>query len=443
MHPPSVDDDPIGSRGVGGKADDNRGAWLRQHLAQRNATLSPAEQAQKREKMAASAHSFYRGTASLFYADLGADARLNIFGAPGTRTFIQGDLHLLNFGAFDDGAGDIVFDLNDFDEAIIADYQLDLWRLAISLVLVASEHGFDGRSRTVVDAFVESYLDQVARLRGTDRERTLSFRARNTYGQLDDLLEETERDNSRRDMLRARTDVTEGWRHFDLRREDQSAVEAATFGRITQAWVAYANTLQDGRLDSEYLAIKDVCIRLGAGTGSLGSLRYYVLVEGPSTSNDDDVILDVKHQRQPASYGFLPAEVEWRNEISFTNPAERVITAERALLTFPNPHLGWLLLDGSFFSVRERSPFKESLRLEELDSSRELRRVAEQLGLILASAHARGDRDFDSSLVPQSFDRDADERFDGSHDEFRDLVWQVASSYAAQVAQDYQAFLQF
>lgn len=35
----------------------------------------------------------------------------------------------------------VIFDLDDFDETLIADYQLDLWRLAVSILLAIQENG--------------------------------------------------------------------------------------------------------------------------------------------------------------------------------------------------------------------------------------------------------------------------------------------------------------
>ena len=72
----------------------------------------------KFRKMAADPFAFYRGSACLFYADMATlddrwcDERTS-------RVWIQGDLHAENFGTYMDGAGRIVFDVNDFDEAYL------------------------------------------------------------------------------------------------------------------------------------------------------------------------------------------------------------------------------------------------------------------------------------------------------------------------------------
>ena len=71
--------------------------------------------------MAESAFTFLRGTAHLFWSDPGADERLSDFGDPRVRGWVQGDLHTDNFGAFDNDRGTVVYDLNDFDEAVLAD----------------------------------------------------------------------------------------------------------------------------------------------------------------------------------------------------------------------------------------------------------------------------------------------------------------------------------
>lgn len=70
----------------------------------------------KFRKMAASPFAFYRGSASLFYADVSRDAD-PFLNAQTSRVWIQGDLHAENFGTYMNGAGVLVFDVNDFDEA--------------------------------------------------------------------------------------------------------------------------------------------------------------------------------------------------------------------------------------------------------------------------------------------------------------------------------------
>ena len=58
-----------------------------------------------------------------------------------------------------------MYGLNEFDEAVIADYQYDVWRMAISVVLTASSNGgecaTEGVLKAAVQAFARSYLRSV------------------------------------------------------------------------------------------------------------------------------------------------------------------------------------------------------------------------------------------------------------------------------------------
>ena len=47
--------------------------------------------------------------------------------------WITGDQHVSNFGAWRNRHGAIVFGINDFDEAVVYDFQIDIWRLAVSM----------------------------------------------------------------------------------------------------------------------------------------------------------------------------------------------------------------------------------------------------------------------------------------------------------------------
>ena len=46
---------------------------------------------------------------------------------------MDGDAHLSNFGMYGTPQREVVFDLNDFDEAIIGPWEWDLKRLAASV----------------------------------------------------------------------------------------------------------------------------------------------------------------------------------------------------------------------------------------------------------------------------------------------------------------------
>lgn len=88
-----------------------------------------------------------------------------------------------------DDTGTAVFGMNDFDEALVADYQLDLRRLATSLVLEGRAAGVsDKDSHAAGDAMAEAYLDQLDDDRHDGDENDRRFTAGATTGAIHDVL---------------------------------------------------------------------------------------------------------------------------------------------------------------------------------------------------------------------------------------------------------------
>lgn len=433
-----------GALDPGGKSDGTGERDPVAAIADWNAGLSADDRHAKFCKMAASPFVFYRGTNHLFWADLGRDARLAELGSPLTETWIQGDLHPENLGTFDDDDGVIVYGVNDFDESVIADYQLDLWRMAASLVLVAEDNGERDRDRqaSVIDAFVESYLDAMDDYSCGDGELDAKFDEHGVSGRLNDLIDDVAGDESREQMLESWTEVIEGERLFDLSLAKLEAAPPQQDAELREAMAGYLDTLSGG-LDSDpgYFAVKDVARRLLAGTGSLGTPRYYVLIEGKSGDPDDDRILDVKRQGMPTAIVFAEPDRRARYSASFDNHAERHAAAYKAMMDDTDDHLGWMALSDGFYSVRERSFAKDALGLDELESIDDFRQVAADWGEILAATHARADDDFDPALVGHSVDSEITELVDGRHDHVRALVRDVAFTYAGVVVDDWLQFV--
>jgi uncharacterized protein (DUF2252 family) len=113
----------------------------------------------KFRKMASSPFAFYRGSASLFYADVSRDDD-PFLNAQTSRVWIQGDLHAENFGTYMNGAGVLVFDVNDFDEAYVGPFTWDVKRLAASLALIGHAKALsDNDIRRMIDACARGYAD--------------------------------------------------------------------------------------------------------------------------------------------------------------------------------------------------------------------------------------------------------------------------------------------
>ncbi|WP_280495253.1 DUF2252 family protein, partial [Nocardia farcinica] len=79
-------------------------------------------------RMASGPFTFYRGAAGLMAADL-ADGPVT-----GVHAQLCGDAHPANFGLYGTSRGEIVMDINDFDETIRGPWEWDLERLAAGRV---------------------------------------------------------------------------------------------------------------------------------------------------------------------------------------------------------------------------------------------------------------------------------------------------------------------
>ena len=86
-------------------------------------------------RMVTSPYGFLRGTAIVMAADV---AQLP---ATGITPVICGDAHLGNFGFYASPEGELVIDLNDFDEAHPGSWEWDLRRLVASIVVAGRENG--------------------------------------------------------------------------------------------------------------------------------------------------------------------------------------------------------------------------------------------------------------------------------------------------------------
>eukprot|EP00897_Mesotaenium_endlicherianum_P006429 jgi/Mesen1/5814/ME000296S05103 len=337
-------------------------------------------------------------------------------------------------GAYYNNKSTLVYGLNDFDDAVIGDYQYDMWRLAISIVLCAQRNGhLDlAAQERVVAAFARAYLDRVVSYKRTEGGRT--FTDENTRGKLRDFLAAVEKRESAAKML--------------AKCEGEKAA-------LKQAFPVYYGQQRVGHDGAEGAAgapweILDIAARVSQGLGSLGLKRYYVLAR----VNDQVVILDVKQQVKPAAFHFMSAAERWEYKHMFANDALRHAMACSALTAFTDPFNGWLELPGgTTFSVRERSPYKQSfpaLKKEArgtfkglaLTSEKRFTSLAEQWGMILATEHAHARHDFDGAMGRFKFRQEVESLTAGEHnrDAFCLLIWQIARDYAGQVEHDHRYF---
>lgn len=437
-------------------------------IKEANKSLKTTIKYEKYCRLACAAFPFYRATNYLFWDDFSEDDRLSEFSSEKTNIWLSGDLHVDNFGSFNNDKDEVVFDINDFDESVIADYQYDVWRMAASIVLAMSNShptALNSEKKEnitdVIAQFSESYLDTLEQYKGNNKEQETYFTEDNTNGKIKELITYAA-GRSRKKLLKKWTVKENEQRRFKTPEEREKLGIASPEEKeaITSQMVAYGKTL-NGKIDynKNYFEVKDIAPRLKAGLGSLGTPRYYILIEGESDSLKDDRILDIKRQSKPTPYQVFNAEEKAAYDQWFENDAQRHAIGYRALTKHTDDFLGWMYLSdkkgefSGYYSVREISPNKASLDdLEDQDGNTfnlgnaqqsDLLDIAKLWGKILATDHARSDKDFQEKYIPYSFEKQVTKLTDGKHKEFAKLVKEVAFSYANQVETDYDSFLKF
>src|SRR6185369_2673126 len=134
-----------------------------------NAGRDPERLAMKLAKMRADPFVFLRGSCHLFYAALPDCAAL----ARAPVTWICGDLHLENFGSYKGDNRLVYFDINDFDEAVLAPCSWDLVRFLASLRLGAASLAVNAAEADLLcRGFVAAYAAALAdgKARWVERE---------------------------------------------------------------------------------------------------------------------------------------------------------------------------------------------------------------------------------------------------------------------------------
>ncbi|MBO0902599.1 DUF2252 domain-containing protein [Jiella sonneratiae] len=349
---------------------------LREDHAQRIEQRNPAAAA-KFDKLADDFFKFFRGTALLFYRDMvGQDAHM-------PSVMALGDVHPENFGVMPDENGAPIFGVNDFDETIYAPFTWDLKRGATGFWIAAREEGGLNRKkrRKIVKKFVKGYLEAMQSYAEHATEKNDGYRMDNSPAVIQRLFEEAWEERH-----------TWLWDDYlkpsgrGFRASDELQPMSSEIGKFQKAIddLAKANGIDAPDRAGE-LKVKDVCMRHGQGTASLGLPRYYVLIEGPSKDATDDLIIEFKRARQSAVEGLAPP-----SEFHAGAKADRIAHGQSVQLAHGDIFYGAVEIDGESFMSRERAPFRDDIDLDEL-SFGTWKEYAEVCGAALAQAHALSD----------------------------------------------------
>ncbi|UYF98929.1 DUF2252 domain-containing protein [Halomonas sp. GD1P12] len=400
----------------------------------------PAAQRQARfARMAASSRRFFDATNHLYWQDVWPEWRLALFGGwPETQTWLHGDARLHSFAAVGHAGQPIRYGLTGVDRALIGDYQLDLWRLAASLVLNIREHG--ELSSKALDralwALAQGYRERLDALR--EGQSAKGSELQNTKGPLKAFLGKVADKQHPGRALDKWTELTEQQgRRFVPQPNKLANLPVDVASRLKRLIENdYPQTLpkpvKEG--DEGHFRVKDTARRLN----TLGVEHYYALLEGGARGEHDDVIIEVVEQTPPPAFHLLSRADQqgWRK--LFPNEALRHAAAFHALAPHADPYLGWLTLNDRVFAVRRVAGFEKRLPTHKLKSAKTYRRLAHQWGGLLAEHHVQAAAALHRE--PARFVEAVCRRIDGREEAFCESVATFATRYADCVEQDYRLF---
>jgi uncharacterized protein (DUF2252 family) len=393
----------------------------------------------KFRKMAADPYAFYRGSAALFYADMAttpdpwADERTG-------RVWIHGDLHAENFGTYMNSRGELVFDVNDFDEAYLGHFSWDLRRFLASLALLGWQKALpEDDVRALSRIYVKAYLEQVQHYVKAPQDESYALRLDNTDGAILAVLQQA-RLATRVDLLDAATVVEDSERRFVRNAAAQSPSKAME-KKVRSAFEAYLDTIPKSKREQRlvFYDVKDVVTKVGFGVGSAGLPAYNVLIEGFNQALENDVVLSMKQGNVAAASRVVDDDKAAR---FFDHAGHRTAVSQWALQVHADPFLGYTTIDDVGYVVDELSPYEFDLDWSELTEPEQIEPVVAHLGRATAKVHCVSDEDNPAKLVKFSTEQAIAAMVDADPDGFRNDLVTFGIEYAEQVREDHRLFVE-
>ncbi|WP_367342509.1 DUF2252 domain-containing protein [Limosilactobacillus sp.] len=378
----------------------------------------------RHQRMGVNAFTFFRGTAELMEADLRQQNQSGIL------AIICGDAHVNNYGFYASPERKLLFDLNDFDEARIGNWESDLKRLMVSIILAGRVNGFDDDDlRKILKKVVKVYRRSVK----YDYHQSLasnfysSFEINDMMQELKDsadghvsnssfnkilnkILVKSSKSNSETITNKMTKLDKNGKRVFVDNPPRARHVTPHIYQEIVNGYYSYRSQVRsDVRVFLANFNISDI-IRYSVGVGSFGTRCYLMLLTGVDGSH---LVLQIK-ESMPLRYNLLSLPIVEAVKRS-RNAGERIVTAQKVLQSASDPFLGSTRFGNRSYYIRQFRDMKESINTAKLDLDG-FALYTETCALLLAKAHfqsptapiiygyVKGQKQLDSALTDWCFE---------------------------------------
>ena len=357
--------------------------------------------------------SFYRGTCHIFYEDLHkAGTKLT-----SPRSWICGDLHLENFGSYKGSNRLVYFDLNDFDEGVLAPASLELVRMITSIFIAFVSLKIEQKKASnMARLFLKTYADTLAKGKAhyiepqTAKGIVCTFLTKASNRRKKDLFKKkTEKKESELSILM----------NTPKHRKIDKSLKRELVHHIT-SWIMYNN-------DSPYnYEVVDAAFRL-AGTSSLGLKRYVLLLKNINEPKKY-LLLEMKQAKSSCLQQYNLPQPAWSSD------AERIVAIQQRMQNVPPALASTTVFKNEAYVVQEMQPTKDSIDFQVLKNRyRDMCKVIDDMALLTASSQLRSSGRQGSAT--------ADELIAfGKNTDWQEAVIDYAINYLEKIKRDYKNF---
>lgn len=309
---------------------------------------------------------FFRGTCHLFYQDWPQLSPLNEAAA----TWICGDLHLQNLGCYKGDNRLVYFNINDFDEAVLAPYTWDLARFLTSLLLAAPDLNIDKATALTLCEYTLNAYEKAIR-----KAHIQSVDDNNVIGPAKELLFQVKK-RPRAVFLDTYTRLNGQTRSLLIDGKHTHPVTETERAEVTAALEKWG----EKQHNPTFFKVLDIAHRI-AGIGSLGVERYVLLVEGKG-SPDQNYLLDLKAEAASSLQPYLQMkQPAWHDQ------GERCVEIQKWVQGIAPALLTIIEMNEQSYILREMQPLEDKINLS-LITGKQTR--LEQLLKVLAKVIAWG-----------------------------------------------------
>ena len=361
---------------------------------------------------------FFRATCHLFYEDL----VIKSWFKKAPLVWICGDLHIENFGNYKADNRHVYFDINDFDEAILAPCTWEIVRLLTSIFVASQTFSV---KREVAESLCQNFLGAYMK---TIAEGKSGWMGEDTAPKVIEDLLSRKTQVKRRDILDERTVLDKDGLKRSLKIDYKKAQPISDQQR--QKVEDFMKVFAVQQSNPEFFKLIDVAQRI-AGKGSLGIERYVLLVEGKG-SPDNNYLLDLKK----AIASSLTPYIIWEQP-KWQSHADRIVSIQKRSQAIAISFLHPITIGADSYVLRElqstQSPV-DHLKIKKWDTNLELsEQLMQSLGQVVAWSHLRSSGRQGSAIAEQLIDF-------ASKSKWKSEVIEYAKTYSQQVYQDWKEF---